>query len=226
MTLRNFLSLCAGVGFLASGAVAQDATPGSFEEFMNDVASTNPYAHAIFTDHIDEAKEINAKLQAGDEEAALKAAYDMIQKYGHAAFSGASDAFAIEVFKKAGDVIDALGDHYPRGCMEFVRNDISSEALSIASVNEAYRRYQEAQRLAYEDGKLHKPIPRMEIEDMYQIVTEDLGESSAERRMLLNPGNTPAIALCAIIRKNFNISAVREPLRGSYARANLTSKKK
>ncbi|TLX05751.1 hypothetical protein [Rhizobium sp. MHM7A] len=218
--MKKFLLLCAGIGFLASGVIAQVATPGSFEEFMNDVASTNPLAHAIFTDHMDGAKEIHAKLQAGDEEAALKAAYDMIQKYGHAAFSGASDASAIEVFKKGGDVIDALGDHYPRGCMEFVRNDISSEALSIPSVNEAYRKYQEAQRLAYEDGKLHEPIPRMEIADMYKVVTEDLGETSAERRMLLNPGNAHAIALCAIIRKNFNISAVREPLRGSYARAN------
>ncbi|WP_327206700.1 hypothetical protein [Rhizobium beringeri] len=223
--MKNFLSLCAGVGFLASGAIAQDATPGSVEELVSYLASTNPLAHAIFTDHMDEAKEINAKFQAGDEEAALKTASDIIRKYGDAAFSGASDASAIEVSKKAADVIDALGDHYPQGCMEFVLNDISSEALSIASVNEAYRKYQEAQRLAYEDGKLHEPIPRMGIADMYQVVTEDLGESRAERQMLLNPGNTPAIALCAIIRKNFNISAVREPLRGPYARANFTSKK-
>ncbi|NNG74289.1 hypothetical protein HLI18_31385 [Rhizobium laguerreae] len=223
--LNNFLSVCAGVGFLASGAVAQEVTPGSFKEFMNDLAGTNPLAHAIFTDHMDEAKEISAKLQARDEDAALKAGSDMIRKYGDAAFSGASDASAIEVSKKAADVIDALGDHYPRGCMEFVLNDISSEALSIASVNEAYRKYQEAQRLAYEDGKLHEPIPRMGIADMYQVATEDLGESRAERHMLLNPENTPAIALCAIIGKNFNISAVREPLRGAYARANFTSKK-
>jgi hypothetical protein len=192
---------------------------------MNEVASKNPFAHAIFADHMDEAKEINAKLQAGDEEAALKTAYDMVRKYGSVALSGASDASAIEVLKKAGDVIDELGDHYPRGCMEFVLSDISSEALSIASVNKAYRKYQEAQRLAYEDGKLHEPIPRMEIADMYQVVTEDLKVSRAERHMLLNPGNTPAIALCAIIRKNFNISAVREPLRGPYARANISSKK-
>ncbi|MBY3421911.1 hypothetical protein HFN86_17105 [Rhizobium laguerreae] len=68
---------------------------------MNEVASTNPFAHAIFADHMDEAKEINAKVQAGDEEAALKTAYDMVRKYGNAALSGASDASAIEVLKKA-----------------------------------------------------------------------------------------------------------------------------
>ncbi|MBY5364043.1 hypothetical protein HFO97_29710 [Rhizobium leguminosarum] len=126
---------------------------------MNDLASTNPFLHAIFSDHMNEAKEINATFQAGDEEAAMKATYAMIRKYGDPAFSSASDASAIEVLKKAGDVIDALGDHYPRGCIEFVHNDISSEALSILSVNEAYRKYQEAQRLAYEDGKFRKPIP-------------------------------------------------------------------
>lgn len=70
-----------------------------------------------------------------------------------------------------------------------------------------------------------EPIPRMEIGEMFKVVTEDLGESSAERRTLLNPRNASAIVLCAIIRKNFNISAVREPLRGQYARASITSKK-
>ncbi|MBC2805835.1 hypothetical protein ELI13_19835 [Rhizobium ruizarguesonis] len=192
---------------------------------MNDLASTNPFLHAIFSDHMNEAKEINATFQAGDEEAAMKATYAMIRKYGDPAFSSASDASAIEVLKKAGDVIDALGDHYPRGCIEFVHNDISSEALSILSVNEAYRKYQEAQRLAYEDGKFRKPIPRMEIGDMFQVVTEDLGVSRAEVHTLLNPENVRAIELCAIIRKDLNISAVREPLRGPYARANITSKK-
>lgn len=192
---------------------------------MNDLASTNPFLHAIFSDHMNEAKEINAKFQAGDEEAAMKATYAMIRKYGDPALSSASDASAIEVLKKAGDVIDALGDHYPRGCIEFVHNDISSEALSILSVNEAYRKYQEAQRLAYEDGKFRKPIPRMEIGDMFQVVTEDLGVSRAELHTLLNPENVRAIELCAIIRKDLNISAVREPLRGPYARANITSKK-
>lgn len=152
--LKKFLSLCAGIGLLASGVTAQDAAPGSIEELMNDLASTNPLVHAIFADHIDEAKEVNAKFQAGHEEAASKAAYDMFRKYSQAAFLAASDGSAIEVLKKAGDVIDALGDHYPRGCMEFVSNDISSEALSIASVNEAYRKYQEAERVAYEDAKL------------------------------------------------------------------------
>jgi hypothetical protein len=192
---------------------------------MNELASTNALLHAIFADHMDEAKEINEKFKAGDEEAALKAAYDMLRKYGHPALSRASDASAIEVLKKAGDVIDALGDHYPRGCIEFVHNDISSEALSILSVNEAYRKYQEAQRLAYEDGKFRKPIPRMEIGDMFQVVTEDLGVSRAEVHTLLNQENVRAIELCAIIRKDLNISAVREPLRGPYARANITSKK-
>ncbi|PDT00780.1 hypothetical protein CO666_29130 [Rhizobium chutanense] len=224
--MKNFLSLCAGVGFLASAAIAQDAAPGSIEEIMNDLASTNPFAHAIFTDHMDEAREINAKSQAGDEDGALKAAFDMLRKYSQAAFSAASDASAIEVMKRAGDVIDALGDRYPRGCMEFIRNDISSQALTIPSVNEAYRQYQEALRVAYEDGKLRQPIPRMEIADMYEVVTEDLGETKAERQTLLHPENVMAIELCAIIRKNLNISAVREPLRGPYARANLTSKKK
>jgi hypothetical protein len=200
--------------------------PGSVEELMNDLARTNPLLHAIFADHMDEAREVTAKFQAGDEEAALTAASDMLRKYGQAAFSATSDASAIEVLKKAGDVIDALGDHYPRGCMELVRNDISSQALTIPRVNEAYRQYQEAQRVAYEDGKLREPIPRMEIADMYQVVTEDLGETKGERHTLLHSENVLAIELCAIIRKNFNISAVREPLRGPYARANLTSKKK
>lgn len=192
---------------------------------MNDLASTNPLAHAIFTDHMDEAKEVNAKFQTGDEEAALTAASDIFRKYSQAAFSAASDASAVEVLKKAGDVIDALGDHYPRGCIEFARNDISSEALSVASVNEAYRKYQEALRVAYEDGKLRQPIPRMEIGDMFEVVTEDLNVSRAELHTLLNPENVLAIELCAIIRKDVNVSAVREPLRGQYARANLTSKK-
>ncbi|MBB2704637.1 MULTISPECIES: hypothetical protein [Rhizobium] len=221
----KFLSLCAGIGLLARGAAAQDAAPGSLEELMHELASTNPLMHAIFADHIDEAKEVNAKFQAGDEEAALKAASDMFRKYSQAAFLAASDGAAIEVFKKAGDVIDALGDHYPRGCMEFVSNDISSEALSIASVNEAFRNYQEAERVAYEDGKLREPVPRMEIGDMFQVATEDLGISRAEMHTLVHPENVRAIELCAIIRKDVNISAVREPLRGQYARANLTSKK-
>ncbi|MBB4289728.1 hypothetical protein GGE16_001768 [Rhizobium leguminosarum] len=223
--MKNFLLLCAGVGFLASAAIAQDAMPGSVEELMNDLASTNPLLHAIFMDHMDEAREVNAKFQAGDEEVALTAASEIFRKYGQAALSAASDASAIEVLKRAGDVFDALGDHYPRGCMEFVRNDISSQALNIPSVNEAYRQYQEAERVAYEDGKLRKPIPRMEIADMYQVVTEDLGETKAERQTLLHPENVLAIELCAILRKKVNISAVREPLRGQYARANLTSNK-
>ena len=100
--MKDFLSLCAGIGFLASGAIAQDATPGSVEELMNDLASTNPLLHAIFTDHMDEAKDINATFQAGDEEAAMKTANAMIREYGDAAFSRASDASAIEVLKKAG----------------------------------------------------------------------------------------------------------------------------
>ncbi|MGO6905965.1 hypothetical protein ACCS96_38155, partial [Rhizobium ruizarguesonis] len=213
------------VGFLASGVIAQDVRPGSVEELMNDLASTNPFLHAIFSDHMDEAKEINAKFQAGDEEAALKAADDMLRKYGHAALSRASDASAIEVLKKAGDVIDALGDHYPRGCIEFIHNNISSEALSILSVNEAYRKYQEAQLDAYEDGKNREPVPRMEIGDMFQVVTEDLKVSRAEMHTLLNPENVAAIELCAIIRKDLNVSAVRDPMRGPYARANISSKK-
>ncbi|MFS2179472.1 hypothetical protein ACCC98_26590 [Rhizobium pisi] len=224
--MKNFLSLCAGIGFLASAAIAQDAAPGSIEEVMNYLASTNPFAHAIFADHMDEAREIDAKFQAGEEEAASKAASDLLRKYSQAALSAASDASAIEMLKKTGDVFDALGDHYPRGCLEFVRNDISSQALSIPSVNEAYRQYQEAERVAYEDGKLREPIPRMEIGDMFQVVTEDLNVSRAELHTLLNPENVPAIELCAILRKEVNISAVREPLRGQYARANLTSKKK
>lgn len=57
--MKNFLSLCAGVGFLASGAIAQDVTPGSVGELMNELASTNPLLHVIFRDHMDEAKEIN-----------------------------------------------------------------------------------------------------------------------------------------------------------------------
>ncbi|MGO8085051.1 hypothetical protein AB9F42_21130 [Rhizobium leguminosarum] len=223
--MKNFLSLCAGVGFLASGAIAQDVTPGSVGELMNEIASTNPLLHVIFTDHMDEAKEINEKFKAGDEEAALKAAYDMLRKYGHPALSRASDASAIEVLKKAGDVIDALGDHYPRGCIELVHNDISDEALTFRSVNEAYRKYQKAELDAYEDGKYREPIPRMEIGDMFQVVTEDLKVSRDEIHTLLNPENVAAIELCAIIRKNFNVSAVREPFRGPYARANISSKK-
>ncbi|MBY4587630.1 MULTISPECIES: hypothetical protein [Rhizobium] len=223
--MKKFLSLCAGIGLLASGATAQDAAPGSIEELMHELARTNPLMHAIFADHIDEAKEVSATVQAGHEEVASKAAYDMMRKYSQAAFLAASDGPAIEVLKKAGDVIDALGDHYPRGCIEFVHNDISSEALSIASVNEAYRQYQEAQRVAYEDGKSRAPIPRMEIGDMFEVVTEDLGVTRAEIHTLLNPENVRAIELCAIIRKDLNVSAVREPLRGQYARANLTSKK-
>lgn len=192
---------------------------------MSDLASTNPLLHAIFTDHMDEAKDINATFQAGDEEAAIKAADAMIRKYGNPAFSRASDDSAIEVLKRAGDVIGALADHYPRGCIEFAHNDISSEALSIPRVSVAYRKYQEAQRLAYEDGKDRKPIPRMEIGDMFQVVTEDLKVSRAELHTLLNPESVAAIELCAIIGKDLNISAVREPQRGQYARANISSKK-
>jgi hypothetical protein len=65
----------------------------------------------------------------------------------------------------------------------------------------------------------------MEIGDMFQVVTEDLKVSRDEIHTLLNPENVAAIELCAIIRKNFNVSAVREPFRGPYARANISSKK-
>lgn len=98
--MKEFLSLCAGIGFLASGAVAQDAAPGSIEELMYYLASTNPLMHAIFADHIDEAKEVNAKFQASHEEAGFKAAHDMFRKYGQAAFLAASDGPAIEVLKR------------------------------------------------------------------------------------------------------------------------------
>ncbi|QIO56348.1 hypothetical protein [Rhizobium leguminosarum] len=223
--MKSMLALSLGIGLLATGVIAQDAKPGTVDELIEELAGTNPLLHAVVTDHIDEAREINPMILAGNEEAAEKALAALVVKYGSSALSRASDAAAIEVIKKGGEVIDVLAEQHPEGCLEFVRNDVSLKALSYPRVEQSYRNYLEAQRIAYEDGKSRAPIARMELGVMFEVVTEDLGVSRSDMHTVLNPGNTPAAQLCSLIRKDFNVEAVRESQRGAYARANLSSKK-
>jgi hypothetical protein len=84
----------------------------------------------------------------------------------------------------------------------------------------------ESQRLAYEDGKNREPKARMDIAEMYEVVTNDLGLSEAEIHSLNDLESMPAPQVCSLLKKFLNIEAVREDQRGQYARANISSKRK
>ncbi|WP_105004831.1 hypothetical protein [Rhizobium leguminosarum] len=223
--MKRLISLLAIIGLLASVAIAEDADKGTVDLWIEEIRTIDPLLQAVLKDHMGEAREIDSMLQAGDDIAAQKAMAAVRWKFSNLAFSRASDATAIEVLKKSGEIADILSEQYPEGCLEFVRRNLSPKAMSILDQKQIYWNYLETQRLAYEDGKNREPVARMEVGTMFEVVTEDLGVSEAEIHMLLKPENIPAAQLCSIVKKNLNIEAVRESQRGPYARANISSKR-
>jgi hypothetical protein len=223
--MKKLLFLLVSLALLASGANAQYREADTVNLWIDEIRARNPVAYAILKDHMPEARKIDRMFQAGNADAAQREMVAVVWKYRDRAFSRAGDAAAIEVVRKTNEIIDFLSKNYPQGCLELLRQQLSLKTLSILEETQIYPRYLEAQRLAYEDGKNHAPIARMDIPTMYDVVTNDLGVSDAEIHMIVKPESIPVVQLCSLARKNLNIDAIRESQRGQYARANISSKR-
>lgn len=208
----------------ASGAVEQKAKPDPFEKEMQVLAGINPFVHAVFMDHEDEARQLFAKAEAsgGKIDPRVQAAA-MVAKYGNPALSRASDAVAIDVLKKTGELNEALARYYPQGCKDFVTMRISQGAQTIPQVKERYWRYLEAKRLAYEDGKTREPATvKLTAQDIAQMITQRLGVTVDELNKLTKLAELSDEEACSITMRLNTIDPVPEAQRGIWARTAMS----
>ncbi|MBB3308728.1 hypothetical protein FHT78_000457 [Rhizobium sp. BK196] len=208
----------------APGAVAQETKAGSFEKEMQGLAGINPFVHAVFMDHEDEARQLFVETQASGGKIDPRVQADaMVAKYGNPALSRASDAIAIDVLKKAGELNEALARYYPQGCKGFVTMRVSQSAQAIPQVKERYFRYLEAKRLAYEDGKTRPPAAvQLTAQDIAQMITQRLGVSVDELNKLTKLSELSDEEACSITMRLNAIDPVPEAQRGIWARAAMS----
>lgn len=206
------------------GVVAQKPKAGSFEKEMQVLAGINPFVHAVFMDHEDETRQLLAKTEASGGKLDPRAqAAAMVAKYGNPALSRASDAIAIDVLKKTGELNEALARYYPRGCKELVNSRMSQSAQAIPQVKERYFQYLEAKRLAYEDGKTRPPTAvKMTAQDILQMITQHLGVTVEEARKLTKLSELSDEEACSITMRLNAIDPVPEAQRGDWARTAMS----
>lgn len=208
----------------ASGVVAQETKAGAFEKEMRVLAGINPFVHAVFMDHEDEARRLFATAEAagGKIDPRMQAAA-MVAKYGDPALSRASDAIAIDVLKKTGELNEALARYYPKGCKDFVSLRMSPSAQAIPQVKERYFQYLEAKRLAYEDGKTRPPAAvTLTAQDIAQMITQRLGVTVDELNKLTKLAELSDEEACSITMRLNTIDPVPEAQRGNWARAAMS----
>jgi hypothetical protein len=208
----------------APGAVAQETKAGPFEKEMQVLAGINPFVHAVFMDHEAETRQLFAKAEASGGKIDPRAqAAAMVAKYGSPALSRASDAIAIDVLKKTGELNEALARYYPQGCKDFVTMRMSRSAQAIPQVKERYFRYLEAKRLAYEDGKTRPPAAvQLTAQDIAQMITQRLGVSVDELNKLTKLSELSDEEACSITMRLNAIDPVPEAQRGIWARAAMS----
>ncbi|MFC5760344.1 hypothetical protein [Rhizobium sp. GCM10022189] len=200
----------------ASGAAAQQAQADGFEQEMRILAGINPFVHAIFMDHEDEARQLFASRDKVDPRQQTAA---IVAKYGNAALARASDAAAIDVQMKMAALVEAVARYYPQGCKDLVAMQ-SPKAQAIPQVKERVWQYLESKRLAYEDGKARAPqTVRLTAEDIVQIATQRLGVTLEEMRKVSNPAQLSDEEACSITMKLNRIDLIPEAQRGMWARA-------
>ncbi|GAA3106910.1 hypothetical protein GCM10010520_59520 [Rhizobium viscosum] len=208
----------------ASGAAAQETKAGAFEREMKVLAGINPFVHAVFMDHQDETRQMFAEAEAsgGKIDPRVQAAA-MVAKYGNPALSRASDAVAIDVLKKVGELNEALARYYPQGCKDLVSMRMSQSAQAIPQVRERYWQYLEAKRLAYEDGKVREPVTvTLTAQDIAQMITQRLGVTLDELNKLTKLAELSDEEACSITMRLNTIDPVPEAQRGSWARATMS----
>ncbi|MBB3393122.1 hypothetical protein FHT82_005915 [Rhizobium sp. BK275] len=207
-----------------SRAVAQETKPGSFEKEMQVLAGINPFVHAVFMDHEDEARQLFATAEAsgGKIDPRVQAAA-MVAKYGNPALSRASDTIAIDVLKKTGELNEALARYYPQGCKDLVTMRVSQSAQAIPQVKERYFQYLEAKRLAYEDGKTRPPAAvKLTAQEILQMITQHLGVTAEEAVKLTKLAELSDKEACSITMRLNAIDPVPEAQRGIWARTAMS----
>ncbi|QWW66195.1 hypothetical protein [Rhizobium sp. WYJ-E13] len=208
----------------APDSAAQETKVGSFEKEMQVLAGINPFVHAVFMDHEDETRQLFAKAEAsgGKIDPRVQAA-EMVAKYGSPALSRASDAIAIDVLKKMGELNEAVARYYPQGCKDLVAMRVSQGAQAIPQVKESYWQYLEAKRLAYEDGKARQPATvTFTAQDIAQMITQRLGVTVDELNKLTRLAELSDGEACSITMRLNAIDHVPEAQRGIWARTAMS----
>ncbi|MGM4910581.1 hypothetical protein [Rhizobium sp. 768_B6_N1_8] len=178
----------------------------------------DPFVEAMLADHPAEVRAINRKLVAGDREGAIEALTDIYTEYGLSALGRASDAYAIDVARKAGAVVDVLSSWEPEGCRYFVSFSAHPDGNSVPEITDRIRNFRQAQLLAYEDGKSRAPVARLSSIEFLDLVNEYLGVSNIEMSLFLIPEKVPDAQMCSILKRYWNVSGVPEARRGDWAR--------
>jgi len=198
--------------------------PGAqtLEAEMSDLADSSPFVHAVLSDHMDETRQIYSKLDTAGEDGTKNAIASVLIKYGFSALSRTSDAHAIDVMNKGGVALDVLAKRYPEGCRYFLRDEMPPGTQSMPDVTASFRSYQEARRVAYEDGKSHEPIAALSPADVFGVAMKKLDVSLAEIGLLLDPDKIPDVQLCSILKRLVNVQALPEAERAAWARGYIS----
>lgn len=207
-----------------AGLPARPKQP-TVEEAWADLAATKPYVYAVLSDHMDEARPVFAKFVAMDHfDGSEKVLSDMISTYGDAALARASDARAIDVLEKAAAVVNVIASYHPEGCKYFAARQEPPAMSAISEYRDSNQDLMEAKRLAYEDGKSGAPTDKITPQAMFQVMTEDLGISSEEMNTMLKPDQMTGAQVCSVLKRMLNVQAVRQELRGGWARVTIAPK--
>lgn len=222
----NWVPSAIAIGIVASsmlaindGAIAQGVKAPASKVEKKAEDDSDPLTKALLLDHPAEVRAIIRKLDAGDREGAIDGLADLHSEYGLPALGRASDAYAIDVARKASAVVDVLASREPEGCRYFVAFQMRPGGNSIPELTERFRDFLEARHLAYEDGKSRAPVTRLSAAEILALVTENLGVSTMEMGLFLIPDKVPDAQMCSILKRFWNVSGVPEARRGDWARA-------
>jgi hypothetical protein len=213
-----FICIVATKDFVA----AQDASAQTIELEIRMALQGDPFLEAVFLDYSEEIRQLDEKkLSAQELQVAVGAIISSMMDSSSSALERAGDSYAIDMANKAAEVIDALATHYPEGCRVFPAHYKAPGSSDVVEVAEIFRNFREAERLAYEDGKVRANATRLSRSELTQLVTEKLGVSVDEFG-LLGSSDIPAVQLCSILKRFWNVQAVPKAQRAAWARTIIT----